>query len=212
MESIYSTRWKCSGVIAACLNAPPSIRPGAEHLCSNFHLFKTGCRSVHVLLETRHFSLRTIADLRALIDGLDWDVQARFLLSISRRVASCALHEQSKRSHLKCQPQLCLGGGGGHIGEHSLFLDQDLEHIRNHASCVPERVLLSNPKVHKPFVVGVVKGCTQVTGREHLPFSDFVGVLGVNPLAIVLEQELVGPRVSVDGNDIVGARAIHSDT
>eukprot|EP00963_Diacronema_lutheri_P004257 scaffold320_cov335-Pavlova_lutheri.AAC.34 len=212
MKSIYSTRWKCSGVIATCLVTPPSYHTRAGHLCSNFHLFKTRGGPVHVLFETPHLALGSVADLRALIDRLDGDIQTRLLLSVRGRESTCALHKQGEGSHLEGQPQLRLGGGGGHVGEHSLFLDQDLEHIGDHSPRVPERVLFSDPEVHQPLVVGIVEGCAQVSRREHLSFADLVGVLGVDPLSVVLEQELVGSGVSVDGDHVVGAGSVDCDS
>eukprot|EP00983_Pelagomonas_calceolata_P060606 1146458-Pelagomonas_calceolata.AAC.4 len=40
---------------------------------------------------------------------------------------------------LQRDPQLGLGGGRGDVGEHTLLLYQDLEHIWHHAASVPEQ-------------------------------------------------------------------------
>ena len=80
-------------------------------------------------------------------------------------------HQERQRGDLKEDPELGLGGWGDDIGEHSLLLDNDLEHIWDHASGVPQGVLLTNVVADQALVVGVVKCGAQVSGGEHLALA-----------------------------------------
>jgi hypothetical protein len=48
------------------------------------------------------------------------------------------LHHEGEGCNLEQDAQLGLGGGAGHVGEHTLLLDDDLEHIGHHAASVPD--------------------------------------------------------------------------
>lgn len=53
-------------------------------------------------------------------------------------------YQEGKWGDLEEDPQLGLGGGAGHVGEHTTLLDQDLVHVGHHAAGVPQSVLLLN--------------------------------------------------------------------
>ena len=80
-------------------------------------------------------------------------------------------HQERERGDLEQDPELGLGGGGDDVGEHALLLDDDLEHIRHHASGVPQRVLLADVVADETLVVGVVECGAQVSGGEHLALA-----------------------------------------
>jgi len=87
---------------------------------------------------------------------------------------------------------VCVGGGG----------------TWHHASSVPEGVLLADVVADEALVGCVVEGGPQVAGGEHLALADLGGLLDVQPLAVVLEQELVAPWNALEGDAIDGARAV----
>ena len=80
-------------------------------------------------------------------------------------------HQERERGNLEQDPELGLSGGGDDVGEDALLLDDDLEHIGDHASGVSEGVLLANVVADEALVVGVVKSGAQVSGGEHLALA-----------------------------------------
>ena len=80
----------------------------------------------------------------------------------------------------------------------------------HHASGVTQGVLLADVVADEALVGGVVEGGTQVARGEHLALADLRGLLHVQPLAVVLEQELVAPWDALKGYAVDGSGAVDS--
>lgn len=189
-------------------DSTPSSPRAASRLCGD--LREAGGVAVHVLLEPLDLTLGAVADLGALVAVGDGDVQGRLALAVTGGGTTGVLNQQGQGSNLEQQAQLGLGGGRGHVGEHTLLLDQDLEHIRHHTTGVAQSVLLTQVEVDQALVVGVVEGGAQVAGGEQLALTDVGGLLDVQPLAVVHQQELVGAGVALDGHNEHGAGTVHT--
>lgn len=143
---------------------------------------------------------------------LDGNIEARDQETIAAGCSSSILHKEGKRSDLKEDSELGLGGGGGDIGEHALLLDEDLENIRDHSSRVSEGVLLAQVEADELLIGRVVKDGTEISRSKELALTNLSGLLDAEPLSIIHEEELKGARIALDGNHIDGTRAIDTHT
>jgi hypothetical protein len=132
--------------------------------------------------------------------GGHFNIQTAHALSIARALSSGLLNQESQWSNLEEQAELGLGGWGDDVREHTFLLDDDLEHIWNHTSSVSQCVLILNVVVNELLVLWVVEGGPQVSWGEHFALSDGGGLLHVQPLSIVLKQELVASWSVLKGN------------
>jgi hypothetical protein len=80
----------------------------------------------------------------------------------------------------------------------------------HHASGVSEGILLADIIADEPLVSGVVEGGPQVSWGEHLALADLGGLLHVQPLAVVLQQELVAAWDAFEGDAVDGTGPVDS--
>jgi hypothetical protein len=144
--------------------------------------------------------------------GCDFNIKSRNTESIAGGLTSGLLHKKGKWSDLEQESELGLGGWRGDVGEHSLLLDNDLENIWHHSSGVSQSVLLSNVVADKTLIVRVVERGPQVSWREELALSDCGGFLDMQPLAVILEQELMASWGILEGNNKHGTWTVDSHT
>ena len=75
---------------------------------------------------------------------------------------------------------------------------------------VYRRIFCADVMADEALVLGVVEGGTQVAGGEELALTNLSGLLHVQPLAVVLQQELVAARGILEGNAEHGTGAVNS--
>mmetsp|Transcript_14586 Transcript_14586/g.44089 ORF Transcript_14586/g.44089 Transcript_14586/m.44089 type:complete len:270 (+) Transcript_14586:281-1090(+) len=187
-----------------------TCQEGRRRACLGRDLGEPVAAAVHVLLEAADLADAAIANLRPLVVVLDLHVQRRLLLAVCGGDAAGLLDQEAQGRHLEQDAQLGLGAGAGHVGEHTLLLNDDLEHVGHHAASVPQSVLLANPVADQLLVLGVVEGRPQVAGGKHFALADLSGLLHVQPLAVILQQKLVAARGVLERDDVAGAGAEHT--
>mmetsp|Transcript_22534 Transcript_22534/g.50088 ORF Transcript_22534/g.50088 Transcript_22534/m.50088 type:complete len:327 (+) Transcript_22534:133-1113(+) len=113
----------------------------------------------------------------------------------------CGLDDQRDGRTLVEQAQLGLRGGGRHVAQHALALDQDVVDVRHEAATVTQRVLAVYPEVHQSLVASVVLGGAQVAWCEYPPLGGNLepGNADHPPLLVHRQLHTYGPPVCGGG-------------
>mmetsp|Transcript_15932 Transcript_15932/g.41305 ORF Transcript_15932/g.41305 Transcript_15932/m.41305 type:complete len:200 (+) Transcript_15932:264-863(+) len=152
--------------------------------------------AVHVLLKPLHLRAGPHADVRELVVHLQLDGKRGVGFPAPGGEAASFLHQQRHGSDLVAQAQLGGASGRADAGEDALLLNQDLEHIRHHPARVSQRVPLLQVVVDQALIVGAVRGGAEVPWGEELALADGFRLFYVQPLAVILQQELVRPGIT----------------
>lgn len=82
----------------------------------------------------------------------------------------------------------------------------------NHATGVSQSVLLADIVADQPLVCSIIEGSPQIAWGEHFSFPNLSCLLDMQPLAVVLEQELMAAWETLDSYAVDGAWAVNSHT